>query len=188
MGMIRKYMSVGTAGLIDFRSDKERTARYAKQTRNEVRKLTSRGNGAGIDPDTEPNAKKKRSPLYWAGFAVFVVVVGIIGLIQAHNQAASPSSTTVTSSVPTAYQTECTYLLHNLNGSSADYSRYSTAMSYLQTLQGTSAFTPQINNLWNAVVTATQTMEPVGYDTPGYPSENEYLTLKDGVQQACLGA
>lgn len=31
MGAIRKLASVSTLGLIDFRSDKERTARYTKQ-------------------------------------------------------------------------------------------------------------------------------------------------------------
>lgn len=38
MGMTRKTMSVLSLGLIDFWSDKERTARYAKQTRNAARK------------------------------------------------------------------------------------------------------------------------------------------------------
>lgn len=37
MGIIRKTMSVGTLGLVDFRSDKERTARYTRHTRNAVR-------------------------------------------------------------------------------------------------------------------------------------------------------
>lgn len=37
MGIIRKTMSLGTAGLVDFRSDKERTARYSRHTRNAVR-------------------------------------------------------------------------------------------------------------------------------------------------------
>lgn len=37
MGMIRKTLSVCTFGLIDFRSDKERTARYTKQTRDAAR-------------------------------------------------------------------------------------------------------------------------------------------------------
>ncbi|WNY15189.1 hypothetical protein SEA_MACGULLY_85 [Rhodococcus phage MacGully] len=38
MGMTRKTMSVLSLGLIDFWSDKERTARYTKQTRNAARK------------------------------------------------------------------------------------------------------------------------------------------------------
>lgn len=38
MGATRKLMSFCTFGLIDFRSDKERIARYTKQTRNEVRR------------------------------------------------------------------------------------------------------------------------------------------------------
>ena len=37
MGVFRKTASVLTVGLIDFRSDKERIARYARQTRNAVR-------------------------------------------------------------------------------------------------------------------------------------------------------
>lgn len=37
MGLIRKTTSVLTVGAVDFRSDKERTARYARQTRNAVR-------------------------------------------------------------------------------------------------------------------------------------------------------
>lgn len=53
MGITRKMMSVCTLGLIDFRSDKERTARYARQTRNAARanvlqnmKLISQGREA----------------------------------------------------------------------------------------------------------------------------------------------
>jgi len=38
MGITRKTLSVLTFGLIDFRSDKERTARYTKQLRDESRK------------------------------------------------------------------------------------------------------------------------------------------------------
>jgi hypothetical protein len=38
MGMIRKLTAVSTLGLVDYRSDKERTARYTKQTRDELRK------------------------------------------------------------------------------------------------------------------------------------------------------
>lgn len=37
MGMIRKMTSLSTLGLVDFRSDKERTARYTRQTRNATR-------------------------------------------------------------------------------------------------------------------------------------------------------
>ena len=39
MGITRKTLSVLSFGLIDFRSDKERTAAYAKQTRNAARDL-----------------------------------------------------------------------------------------------------------------------------------------------------
>jgi hypothetical protein len=34
MGLFRKITSVSSLGAVDFRSDKERIARYAKQTRN----------------------------------------------------------------------------------------------------------------------------------------------------------
>ena len=37
MGLIRKTMSLGTLGMVDFRSDKERTAKYTRQTRNATR-------------------------------------------------------------------------------------------------------------------------------------------------------
>jgi hypothetical protein len=40
MGMIRKTMSLGTMGLIDFRSDKERAAAYAKATKKQAKKQT----------------------------------------------------------------------------------------------------------------------------------------------------
>lgn len=40
MGIIRKTMSLSTAGLIDFRSDKERAAAYGRGTRTEARKQT----------------------------------------------------------------------------------------------------------------------------------------------------
>lgn len=40
MGIIRKTMSVSTAGLIDYRSDKERVARSARLTRKAVKEQT----------------------------------------------------------------------------------------------------------------------------------------------------
>lgn len=40
MGVIRKSASVLTFGLIDFRSDKERTARYTKKTLEQVEEQT----------------------------------------------------------------------------------------------------------------------------------------------------
>ena len=40
MGLIRKTMSLGTVGMVDFRSDKERTAAYTKATKKEARKQT----------------------------------------------------------------------------------------------------------------------------------------------------
>ncbi len=40
MGMIRKTMSLTTLGLVDFRSDKERTAAYTKAAKKEAKKQT----------------------------------------------------------------------------------------------------------------------------------------------------
>lgn len=40
MGIIRKTMSLGTAGLVDFRSDKERIARSTRKTSKEAREQT----------------------------------------------------------------------------------------------------------------------------------------------------
>lgn len=41
MGIFRKVTSMGTAGLVDFRSDKERTARYTKGSKKEAKKQTA---------------------------------------------------------------------------------------------------------------------------------------------------
>lgn len=41
MGLIRKVTSMGTAGLVDFRSDKERTAKYTKASKKEGRRQTA---------------------------------------------------------------------------------------------------------------------------------------------------
>jgi hypothetical protein len=38
MGMIRKTLSVGTAGLVDWRSDKERIARSTRLTKRATKK------------------------------------------------------------------------------------------------------------------------------------------------------
>ena len=43
MGLIRKVLSVSTVGMVDFRSDKERVALNAKQTRNAIRKQVAPG-------------------------------------------------------------------------------------------------------------------------------------------------
>lgn len=40
MGFTRKVLSVSTVGLVDFRSDKERTAAYAKASKKEAKKQT----------------------------------------------------------------------------------------------------------------------------------------------------
>lgn len=40
MGLIRKTISMGTLGAVDFRSDKERTAAYTKAAKKEAKKQT----------------------------------------------------------------------------------------------------------------------------------------------------
>jgi hypothetical protein len=40
MGMTRKFMSVSSLGLVDFRSDKERTAAYTAATKRQSKKQT----------------------------------------------------------------------------------------------------------------------------------------------------
>ena len=40
MGLFRKMTSIGTLGVVDFKSDKERTASYTKGARREARKQT----------------------------------------------------------------------------------------------------------------------------------------------------
>lgn len=37
MGFIRKFTSIGTLGMVDYRNTSERSLRYAKQTRNAAR-------------------------------------------------------------------------------------------------------------------------------------------------------
>jgi hypothetical protein len=50
MGLIRKALSIGTLGAVDFRSDKERTALYTRQTRDAVRQA-----GAHFAPRATPD-------------------------------------------------------------------------------------------------------------------------------------
>lgn len=40
VGLIRKTMSLSSLGLVDFRSDKERTAAYTKATKKQTKKQT----------------------------------------------------------------------------------------------------------------------------------------------------
>jgi hypothetical protein len=40
MGITRKLMSVSTLGLVDFRSDKERTAAYTKAAKKQAKEQT----------------------------------------------------------------------------------------------------------------------------------------------------
>lgn len=41
MGITRKFMSLGSMGLVDFRSDKERTAAYTAAAKKEAKKQTA---------------------------------------------------------------------------------------------------------------------------------------------------
>ncbi len=43
MGMLRKMLSVPTAGLIDFRSDKERIARTSRKTSKQAKAVRDAG-------------------------------------------------------------------------------------------------------------------------------------------------
>ena len=52
MGLIRKITSVSSLGAVDFKSDKERTATYTKQTRNELRKLNQVSSTGNTPLDT----------------------------------------------------------------------------------------------------------------------------------------
>jgi hypothetical protein len=45
MGLIRKSLSISTAGAIDFRSDKERMASYTKTTKRQAKKQTKVAKG-----------------------------------------------------------------------------------------------------------------------------------------------
>jgi hypothetical protein len=48
VGITRKTLSILTAGIIDFRSDKERIARYTRQTRDSVRAQGQGAPGSGL--------------------------------------------------------------------------------------------------------------------------------------------
>jgi hypothetical protein len=53
MGVTRKSLSVLSFGLINFRSAKERQARYARQTRNEAREMNRFINAAATRMNQE---------------------------------------------------------------------------------------------------------------------------------------
>lgn len=48
MGLIRKLTYVGTGGMVDFRSDAERIARYSKKLSNEHKKANGRAGRDGV--------------------------------------------------------------------------------------------------------------------------------------------
>lgn len=54
MGLTRKLMSASTLGLVDFRSDKERTAAYTKAQRDEMRKQTKLARGQATQGQAWP--------------------------------------------------------------------------------------------------------------------------------------
>ena len=76
MGLMRKITSVSTLGLVDYRSDKERAARYAKQTRDAQREQVKiekkRDREAAATPAVPPpgwypDQADQRFVRYWDG-------------------------------------------------------------------------------------------------------------------------
>lgn len=75
MGLFRKTLSVSSFGLIDFRSDKERTARYTRQMRDEQRRQTAMLRGGQHQqatattaaPGWYPDPYGQSSQRYWDG-------------------------------------------------------------------------------------------------------------------------
>lgn len=60
MGLFRKMLSVSTIGAIDFRSDKERTAAYTRETMRQAKAQTKLLRGALADePTVEAEADEK---------------------------------------------------------------------------------------------------------------------------------
>ncbi|MGU3438168.1 hypothetical protein ACNHUS_34810 [Actinomycetes bacterium M1A6_2h] len=64
MGIFRKVTSVSTAGLVDLRSDKERIARSARKSSNEVKKQTKlmRENNSLLRAQTNASTESVDSP------------------------------------------------------------------------------------------------------------------------------
>lgn len=60
MGLFRKLASTVTVGAIDFRSDKERTAMYARQTRNAVERQQFAGDAGFIATRAAIRTAKKQ--------------------------------------------------------------------------------------------------------------------------------
>lgn len=54
MGFFRKLTSISTGGLVDFRSDKERTAAYTRRSRNEAIRQTALLRRQTQDPSPVP--------------------------------------------------------------------------------------------------------------------------------------
>lgn len=77
MGIIRKTMSTSTLGLVDFRSDKERTARNTKQTRNAIR--------AQSKQQAEIAAQQAHAAYQQAAFAQQQVNLAAAQLAATHN-------------------------------------------------------------------------------------------------------
>lgn len=56
MGLFRKMTSISTLGLVDYRSDKERIAKYTRQTRNATRAAVAQ-NMMGLELQREQMAQ-----------------------------------------------------------------------------------------------------------------------------------
>jgi len=61
MGLFRKMTSMTTLGAVDFRSDKERTAMYTRQTRNAIRSQAGRPRLASQLAEAQANLARVRT-------------------------------------------------------------------------------------------------------------------------------
>jgi hypothetical protein len=105
MGLFRKISSLGTLGLIDFRSDKERIARYTKGSRKELRKQTrimqqqSVSQAFIVAPVTVAVKARRtvkvgpyRMPLKWFIGVVTLGLFALIGLFAAEPPQETPKT------------------------------------------------------------------------------------------------
>lgn len=70
MGLIRKTMSLGTLGAVDFRSDKERTAAYGKSAARSAKKQTAllRDQNRMIAAQAQAEGVSQAAPTYRPGW------------------------------------------------------------------------------------------------------------------------
>lgn len=166
--------------MVDFRSDRERTARYAKQTRNEVRKVNRAGNPPRVT--RAPKSPFWRRPETWliAGAVAIVSIIGALkGGVGTSTTAAPPTATTLLQSVAA----QCQFLTTHLNGTYDDEARYKEADEELSLLQGTPSFTPTASKLLGAVFSDYANL--VDVDNGVYPSHAVYVANRTQIEQIC---